>query len=175
MCSCNNHRPEIPPWARSAWIGDIRRLVTPALIALGLTALLAYQLGPTDIERAEADLQKAREVVLALEEEADRCQAAAAKYRARSAEYRGRAHEEKDTTDREWLERQHAIAEGNDRLFRANYDRRNTLTHLTAQYLRLLAEAEGEVLRAKDARDRGTPYPVAPRVRDLLAPILNTR
>ena len=72
----------------------------------------------------------------------------------------------------EWIA---ASADAHTQLSKANWERRDNGLHLAAEYRRLIAEAECEILRAKDARDHGTPYKVAPRVRDLLAPVLNTR
>jgi hypothetical protein len=74
-----------------------------------------------------------------------------------------------------WVERNQAISDSHSQLSRANAERRDTLIHLTAVYVRLVTEAEAELLRAKDARDRGVPYKVAPRVREILSPILSAR
>lgn len=174
-------RPEsdIPDWLRSvlaltwkhrATVGPVAALV---LAVAALAGTLFYLLSPTDIERAEADLRKARAVVSALDDESVGHQKAARLNRTRAAEHRKLADDNKDTTDTEWLERHRATAESQAQLGRANDARRDNLYHLTAEYLRLLAEAECEILRAKDARDRGTPYQVAPRVRELLAPMLS--
>lgn len=181
MCVPSQQSPGSPPWRRSAGTfvranrGRLLALVHAAGIAT-LLGILAYQhLGPTDIERAEADLQKARDIVAALDAESDTCQKEARGHKARAAEFQKRAEEDKDTTDAEWLEWNRAMADGHAQLGRAKRDRRDNLFHLVSVDLRLLAEAECEIIRAKDARDRGTPYKVAPRVRDLLAPILGTR
>ncbi|MBY0398057.1 MAG: hypothetical protein K2X91_16540 [Thermoleophilia bacterium] len=182
MCVPSEQRTDVPAWrrplARSGWTNRSRQLV--ALVhAVGIASLLgvlAYQhLRPSDIERAEADLQTARDIVMALDEESTTCQKEARGHKKWAAEFRKRADDDKDTTDAAWLEWHRAAADGNTQLARAKAERRDNLFHLTAQYLRLLAEAECEIVRAKDARDRGTPYKVAPRVRDLLAPILGTR
>jgi hypothetical protein len=127
------------------------------------------------MERAEADLEKARAVVCAHEDESLDCEKAAKGHRLRAAEHQKQADEHRDTTDAEWLAWHRAMADGHAQLARARSARRDTLTHLTALNLRLLAEAECEILRAKDALDRGTPYKVAPRVRSILAPVLGGR
>jgi hypothetical protein len=181
MCSCYQLPPEPPPWLDSvnAFVrrhrNTIRDFVAVAALFGALGSLLGYLLTPTDIERAEADLVKARAIVVALDRESDTHQKEVVKHSARASEYRQVADENKDTTDVPWLEWNRAMADGHSQISRAKRERRDNLTHLTAVYLRLVAEAESEILRAKDARDRGTPYKVAPRVRDILAPILNPR
>ncbi|MEO2088564.1 MAG: hypothetical protein ABGY75_03580 [Gemmataceae bacterium] len=161
------------------WVRDNPTLVAQVLTyAVGLAAVagfLLYQTTPTDIERAEADLQTARAVVAAFDEEAGVCVTAAKGHKRRAAEHQKLVGEYPDTTDAEWLEWQRSMAHGHAELARANYARRDTLIRLCAAYLPLLAEAEGEILRAKDARDRGTPYKVAPRVRELLTPMISAR
>ena len=185
MCVPSEQRTDVPAWRRPSgsvrWGNRGRNVIALFNVVglatlLGMLAILAYQrFGPGDIERAEADLQKARDIVAALDEESETCQKEARGHKARAAEFRKRGDENKDTTDTEWLEWNRAMADGHAQLGRAKRDRRDNLFHLISQDLRLLAEAECEIIRAKDARDRGTPYKVAPRVRDLLAPILGTR
>ena len=180
MCIPSEQRTDIPwrrPLANSGRRNRGRSLIAAFNVAgiATLLGILAYQqFCPSDIERAEADLQKARNIVCALDEESAACQKEARGHKERAAEFRKRADENKDTTDAEWLEWTRAMADGHAQLGRAMRDRRDNLFHLVSQNLRLLAEAESEIIRAKDARDRGTPYKVAPRVRDILAPILNT-
>lgn len=176
MCSSNRSVPGPDAWVRSldCWAWKNRVAVVPAALAALVAAavgLLVHFLGPTDIEQAEAELVKARAVVCADEEESLACGAEAKGHWLRSAAYQKKADEHRDTSDVEWLEWHHALADGHAQIGRAKFARRDTLTHRTAVNLRLLAEAECEILRAKDARDRGTPYEVAPRVRDLLAPV----
>lgn len=159
------------------WVRNHPTLVAKVLThAVGLAAVagfLLYQTTPTDIERAEADLRKARAVVAAFDEEAGVCVTAAKGHKRRAAEHQKQVDENPNEPDAEWLEWQRSMAHGHAKLARANYARRDTLIRLSAAYLRLLAEAESEILRAKDARDRGTPHKVAPRVRELLAPVLS--
>lgn len=161
------------------WVRNHSTLVAKVLThAVGLAAVagfLVYQNTPTDIERAEADLHKARAVVMALDEESVNHQKDARLHHARAAEFRKIADDNRDTTDTAWLEWHRAMADSHAQLRRAKSARRDNLYHLTAGYLRLFAEAECEILRAKDARDRGTPYAVAPRVRHLLAPVISVR
>jgi hypothetical protein len=179
MCSCNERPPDAHPWrdALNAFVwrhrDDIRGIIVVAVGLAAVAGALAYRFSPTDIERAEADLVKARAIVCALDDESEVQQKEAAKHSARASEFRKIADENKDTKDTPWLEWHRAMADGHSQLYRAKRDRRDNLTHLTAVYLRLIAEAECEILRAKDARNRGTPYKVTPRVRDILAPILN--
>lgn len=180
MCTCNDPRPDIPPWLRSVGIHLQRNrepfLAIAALLAVvaGVVGLLVYLFGPTDIDRAEADLKKAWVVVNTLEEDAIQASKDARGHSKRAAEFRQAAEEDKDSTDTtrvEWFE---SSAHGHKQLSKANWERRDNTLHLAAEYRRLLAEAECEILRAKDARDRGTPYKVAPRVREILAPVLGT-
>ena len=114
-------------------------------------------------------------VVTALIYESGDCLKDAKEHKLCAAELRKLLDERSDSADAEWLGWHRSMAESHSQLHRAKRARRDSLLHLTAGYLRLLAEAESEILRAKDARDRGTPYKVAPRVRDLLAPVLSGR
>jgi hypothetical protein len=181
MCSPHDHASDIPDWLRT--VLDLafkhRATVLPfvalAFTVAGAAGLLIYQLSPTDIERAEADLQKAQAVVASLEKEVVVQHKNAKDHETRAAEHRKLAEDRSDSADTEWLEWVRAKADSHSQLHRAADTRRDNLFHLTTNYLRLLAEAECEILRAKDARDHGTPIKVAPRVRDLLAPILNNR
>lgn len=157
-----------PARGRRRWLAVAVALAAAAVPA----ALVVRHLASSDLDEAEAELVKARAVVCADEEESLACEAEAKGHRLRAAAYQKKADEHRDTSDVEWLEWHHALADGHAQLARAKSARRDTLTHLNATYLRLLAEAECEILRAKDARDRGTPYEVAPRVRDLLKPVL---
>jgi hypothetical protein len=146
-------------------------------------AVLAAALGiaahrtpaPTDIEQAEADLRSARTVTTALIDEAFQHEADARGHRSHAECHRNLLDEHADTNDAEWVEVQQALADGHAQLARVHGSRRDNLFHVAAEHLRLLAEAESEILRAKDARDRGCPYPVAPRVRALLTPVLPAR
>jgi hypothetical protein len=181
MCPPARLDSELPNRTRFR-LGVIRKhraIVAPvaavALTAAGLAGILLYLHSPADIARAEADLRRAQAVVLALDEESNDCEKTARHLKTRAAECQQLAEEHRNSRDTSWLEVQRAIAESFSQLRQAHLDRRATLLHLAAEYLRLLAEAECEILRAKDARDRGTPYKVAPRVRDLLAPMLPAR
>lgn len=180
MCSRTKFESDFSERYRATTLGWKLRAALVPVVALavtlaGLAGGLFYLLGPTDVERAEADLQKARAVVMALDDESVSCQKDARLYKTRAAEYQKLTDDNRDTTDAAWLDWHRAMADGHAQLRRANSARRDNLYHLTAEYLRLLAEAESEILRAKDARDRGTPYKVAPRVRELLAPIISAR
>jgi hypothetical protein len=151
----------------------LRDFVAVCTVSLSFGLLIGSFFVPNDIERAEADLAKARAIVCALDRESDAQQEETVKHKERASEHQRIADKNKDTTDLPWLEWNRAMADGHSQIGRAKRDRRDNLTHLTAVYLRLLAEAESEILRAKDARDRGTPYKVAPRVHEILAPILS--
>lgn len=181
MCPFCDHDDEMPRWARSveSFAREHRALLAPvvalAVTLAGLAGGLFYLFAPSDIERAEADLRKARAVIVALDNEADAALQEAKGHKLRAAKHRQELAKHADVDDAEWRAWQQAMADGHARLHRAKDARRDTLLHLTSEYLRLLAEAEGEILRAKDARDRGTPHQVAPRVRNLLAPVLSGR
>lgn len=172
---------DIPDWLRSlpvlAW--KHRAVVGPvaavAVVLTGLVGGLCYLFGPDDIARAESDLKRAWVVLNAIEEESTKARNDARGHTKRAAAYRKVADEDKDPTDTpraEWLA---ASADCHSQLANANWQRRDNGLHLAAEYRRLIAEADCEILRAKDARDSGTPYKVAPRVRDLLTPILAAR
>jgi hypothetical protein len=173
MCSCNQSRTDTASQRQRAVART--HAICGALsvaIAAALGGLLFYLRSPTDIERAEADLKKAWVVVNTLDEEAAEAGKNARGHAKRAAEYRQTAADEKDSTDtprQEWIE---SNASGHKKLSKANWDRRDNALHLAAEYRRLVAEADCEILRAKDARDRGTPYKVAPRVREILTPVL---
>jgi hypothetical protein len=177
MCSSNRSDPDLVAWLRylDRWTWQNRAVVVPIALA-GLAAaavgLVAHFFGPTDLERAESDLRKAGAVVNAIEAEAPRQLKDWREHRQEAAHYRKLADENKDSSDVEFLEWHLATARGHSRLAGAASDRRDHLLRLAAEYRRLLAEAQCEILEAKEARERGMPYEVAPRVRELLKPIL---
>lgn len=180
MCSCNQSRNGTPLWLRSLnhrllrQRDSFRDLVAAAALLAVLIPLLVYALSPTDIERAEADLRRASNVVKAMNDEANKTLEEAEDHK-ECAQFRQACLDESpNTTDSEWVELQRSKRDSHRQLYRAKLARRDNLLHLTAEYWRLLAEAECEIVRAKDARDRGTPYKVAPRVRELLAPVLGS-
>ncbi len=181
MGSSSDSQSDVPPWLLSgaiwAWKHrDSARVFASlgAVVVLVVGGLL-YKFSPGDLERADADLKRARIVVNSLEAEAWKEIEAARGHRKRAAEIRKLIEQCTGTPDGPWDEWADAQARGHAQLDKAKCERRDNLLHLAAQYLRLLAEAESEFLRAKDARDRGTPYPVAPRVQELLAPVLANR
>jgi hypothetical protein len=171
----------MPPWLQSGLnlVWKHRDSILRFPIICGFAAVvvgtLVFKFSPTDLERADAEVKKARVAIVSLEEEAGQHLENAMKYRKRLTTIRKSLEEGKDLPDPAWLEWCEAMADGNTRLQKAHYARRDNLLRLIAQYLRLLAEAECEILRAKDARDRGTPYVVAPRIQELLAPVLASR
>lgn len=176
MYQSARHCAEFPACNTTARVRARWRAGVIALLAVAISAAVVVQhFTPTDLERAEADLVKARAVVCAHEDEAIACGTDAKGHRLRAAEHQKKADEYRDTTDTDWLAWHRAMADGHAQLARTRSARRDTLTHLTALNLRLLAEAECEILRAKDARDRGTAYEVAPRVRAILSPVLAGR
>jgi hypothetical protein len=148
-----------------------------AQLAVGVVAIavVIYKLSPTDLERADADVKRAWVVINVLEDEAQKNIDDARGHRARAAEIRQTMDKSRGITDPPWFEWCAAKAENHTRLANAKRDRRDSLLHLTVEYLRLLAEAECEIIRAKNARDHGTPYEVAPRVREILTPVLAGR
>ncbi len=179
MCSCNNHRSYLPPGHQPVHAflrkhRDALRGISVLAVALAAAGLVAYLLTPTDIERAEADLKKGWAVVNTLEDEAIQASKDARGHSKRAAEYRQAEEEDKDTGDAAFLEWCWSSAHGHKQLSKAKWARRENSLPLAAESRRLLAEAECEILRAKDARDQGTPYKVAPRVREILAPVLGS-
>lgn len=178
MCSSNSSRPDVPDWVRPAldWGWQHRNTLIPVAAVVLLVAmvagLLVYRFTPTDLECAERDLHKAWGVVNTLEDEAPRQFKDCRNHNQRAAEHRKLAAESEGSTDIEMPDWHRATARAHAQLAEAASDRRDHLLRLTAEYRRLIAEAHCEILRAKDARERGTPYEVAPRVRELLKPIL---
>lgn len=180
MCAPCHRDSEIPDWIWSfqafAWRHreSIRPAAAAAVVLVALAGLLVYLLSPSDMERAEADIKKAWVVVQDLEDESDQQGKDARGHSQRAAEYRDAGNETKAATDETYLEWCDSSAHAHRQLAKAKRARRDNTLHLAAEYRRLLSEAECEILRAKDARDRGTPYKVAPRVRDILAPVLGS-
>jgi hypothetical protein len=180
MCSPNHPQSNAPRWGSSGWSstrknrGALIAAAVPLVLLAAVAGLFLHRHGSTDLERAEADIEKARRIVRALEAESDEQVVAAETHKKKAAEYRRAVAENQDTSDATWLEWQEAMAARHARLREAKNTRRDTVLHLAAEYRRLLTEAECELLRAKDARDRGTPYKVAPRIRAILTPVLGT-
>ena len=178
MYSPNRPEPDLPPWLRTGmtWVWKRRRTIGQNLLLLIVVAanvgVLAYHFSPTDLERAESDIKRARATIEALEAESDRELEDAIGHRKRATVLQKHVDENRDTADLVCLEWCKSSAHAESKLNRAKRARRDNLLHLAGEYRRLLAEAECELLRAKDARDRGTPYKVAPRVREILTPAL---
>jgi len=184
MCSCaksNPDNPDLPPWlligVNWGWKrrDSIRRVAVMCALAAAIVGILVYRFSPTDLERADADIKKARVVIISLDEEANQQLEDAARHRKRAAELRKTLEEKKGSPDTAMVEWCEAMLHSHTQMQKAKDHRRDNLVRLTAQSMRLLAEAECEILRAKDARDRGTPYVVAPRVQELLAPVVAAR
>ncbi len=111
MCSCNGHRTDFPPWRGYFQVfvwrhrDSIRAAFGLAAAAAALAGLALYWLTPTDIERAETDLRKARAVVNHLEEEGIQAGKDAHAHAKRTAEYRTAAGDNTaDAGFREWCE-----------------------------------------------------------------------
>lgn len=178
MCAHCQHLDDSPDgiWSALSLSRKYRELVfrtVGVVLALGAVAgTLFYLFRPGDIQRAEADLQKSLPVVKALEVEAVQKQKECRVHEQLAAEYRKSAEARKDSEDLAALEWYGAYAVRHEQLASAASDRRDHLLRLAAGYHRLTAEAHCEILRAKEARERGTPYEVAPKVREILKPIL---
>lgn len=178
MCGYCQHRDDSPDWTRSAlslsrkYRELVFRTVGVVLALAAVAGTLFYLLRPTDIQRAEADHQQSLPVVRGVEVEAVRQQKEWRSHDQTAAEYRKLAETRKDSEDLAALEWYRAKAEHHARVAAAASDRRDHLLRLAAEYHRLVAEAHCEILRAKEARERGTPYEVAPKVRAILKPIL---
>jgi hypothetical protein len=176
MCYPSRHEPP-EEWLEAvqefAWRhrGTLGTVAGVLVVIAAITGTLFHLLTPTDIGRAEADLKRAQDIVFALDKQANAHQAAAQSHHSQAAECR-RYAEGGSGTGSVWAERNGALADSHAQLCRSNLERRDNLLHLVAVYVRLVAEAESVTLRAKNARDRGTPYKVAPRVREILAPVL---
>lgn len=150
------------------------RRTTLALAATGATAAVLMQRpAPTDIDQAEANLHTSWAVINRLEDEADEQQLASRGHRKRAAEHQKMVDENKDDPDAPWVEWHRASADGHSRLATATSARRDNLLQLSAEYRRRIAEANCTILQARDTRDRGTPMTVAPRVREILRPVLS--
>jgi methionine-rich copper-binding protein CopC len=150
------------------------RRATLALAATGATAaVLTQRPSPADIDQAEANLHTSWAVINRLEDEADEQQLASQGHRKRAAEHQKMVNENKDEPDTPWVEWHRASADGHSLLATATSARRDNLLQLSAEYRRRIAEANCAILQARDARDRGTPMTVAPRVREILRPVLS--
>ncbi len=181
MCSSSQHDPDVPPWLSWAlrWLWSHREQVIPplgvglAVAALGLTLYLRF--APTDLDRAEAELIRARVVVQKLESDAHRSLKEANAYSDWAAEHRKTVEGDKNTHDRVWLRWRESYLDACTQLHFDHIQRRHALLSLATAYMPLLAEAEGEILRSRTAGDQGHPVKVATRVREILAPILANR
>jgi hypothetical protein len=134
-----------------------------------------YRFMPSDLDRANAEYQRAGAIVKALEGDAERQREEINMHKKSLVNILMTLDQNRTTGETTWNKWYEAMFDSHSQLLAAHQARRDTLIHLAAQYRRLLAEAGCEILRGKDARDRGTPYPVAPRVQNLLAPVFAGR
>jgi hypothetical protein len=150
--------------------------VTASLLAVvGMSVAFVYPHFHSGIARAEADVRAGWAVVDALENEAAE-QVQEARHHKQQAEERQRVLDaNKYRGDSGWDEFARGHVAYHARLRAARCARRDVLIHLATEYRRLVVEAECELLAAKSARDRGVPHKVAPRVRQLLTPVLGNR
>ena len=180
MCVSSHCDSELPTWLHSglsvAWklrntVGQCFGFVAVAAV---VGAIYWFHFRPTDLERATSDLKRAWVVIDSFEDEAELQSRKADAHADCSRQFQTKLEKNKDASDKCWLEWCKSAAQSHKQLIQARFERYNSLLDLAGQYRRLAAEAECEILRAKSARDRGTPYPVAPRIQAILAPILTT-
>lgn len=144
-----------------------------SLAAAGVIAAVTHRPAPTDIDQAEASLHASWAVINRLEAEADEQHLASSGHRERGNEHQKMVDGSKAEPDAPWVEWHRASAHGHSRLATATSTRRDHLLKLSAEYRRLIADANCVILQARDAGERGTPMTVAPRVREILRPILS--
>lgn len=179
MCSATDRTTDTPGWvhALQRWARrnrDTLRVAVATCSALAaLVGILVHQFGPSDIERAEADVSRAWATIRAIELESNRHQQERDALQGLAADYRKSVKQCGDGPDVEWVARQRVMALECARLASATNERRDHLVRLSTDYRQRVGQAEREILRARTARECGTPYDVAPRVRELLHPILS--
>lgn len=181
MCSSSQHDPDLPLWLRTLvrWAWTRRdQLALPVGSVLAVTAIgliLFFRFAPSDLDLAEADLSRAREVVKQIEADALHSMESARRDAGWEAHHRKEIESNKHSDDPEWLRWQEAYRRAHADRYANHIRRRDALLALATDYIPLLAESEREILRARTARDQGHPVRVGTRVRDILAPVLDTR
>lgn len=159
-------------WEKGHWIRYFIVSVVGAAVVVGG---LNHRSPPSDLEQAYAELQMAWKLQAAYRAEADEHFRMSEEREEAIADFRAKAEAAKHTPDPAWAEYCEAMAVGNEIVQKAERTRRDNLLRLCAEHRRLAAQAESELRRAQDARDRGAAYPVAPRIKEILTPVLGAR
>ena len=159
-------------WNQRDWI---RGSALACFVAAAVVGGLIYGFMPDDLHQAYAEMSKAWTLMQANKAEADEHLNKIEWRKGRIVYLRTELEKAKRTPDKALAEFCEAAIAANEQVQKAEKSRRDNLLCLCAEHARLLAQAESEFRRAQDAKDRGAPYPVTPRVRAILAPVLAAR
>jgi hypothetical protein len=181
MLASSDHDSDVPDWLRALghWAWANRHKLAPPTIAGLLTAVVCLVLHlicvAADLKLARADLNDAWGVVRALDD-------AAFVYSDQAASHRAQRKEALDDLDKHkvkaadaWVEWKQSVADTHRDLERIKFERAERLLRRTAEFRALLVAAERELASAQDAHLHGQSARAAPRVREILAPVLALR
>lgn len=181
MRASSDHDPDLPDWLRALghWAWANRPKLAPPVIAGLLTAgvcLVLYLICvAADLKLARADLNEGWGVVRTLDDEALALFDQVASHRARRKEALDELNTHKSTAASAWVEWKQSVADTHRDLERIKFERAERLLRRTAEFRALLIAAERELASAQDARLHGQSARAAPRVREILAPVLALR
>lgn len=181
MRSSSDHDSEIPGWLRALgrWAWANRPKLAPPVIAGLLTAAVCLALHlicvAADLKLARAELNEGWGVVRALDDEAFALFDQDTSHRAKRKETLDELNAQKSTAAHAWVEWKQAVADTQRDLARIKFGRAERLLRRTAEFRALLIAAERELASAQDARLHGQSVRVAPRIKEILAPVLASR
>ena len=181
MRASSEHDSDLPDWLRTfghlAWAN--RQKLAPPVIAGLLTAGVCLVLHlicvAADQRLARAELNEGWGVVRALDDEAFALFDQNASHRAKRKETLDELTTHKSTAADAWVEWKQAVADTHRDLGRIKYERAEQLLRRTAEFRALLIAAERELASAQHARLHGQSVRVAPRIKEILAPVLASR
>jgi hypothetical protein len=181
MHSASGHDSDLPDWLRTLghWAWANRRKNAPPVIAGLLAAAVCLALHlicvAADLKLARAELNEGWGVVRVLDDEAFALFDQDAAHRAKRKETLDELNAQKSTAAYAWVEWKQAVADTHRDLARIKFERAERLLRRAAEFRALLIAAERELAVAQDARLHGQATRVAPRVRELIAPVLAVR
>ena len=172
---------DIPDWLRALgrWAWANRPKLAPPVIAGLLAAVVSLVLHlicvAADLKLARAELNDGWSVVRTLDDEAFALFDQAANHQARRQEILDALKQRKPDGSEAWVEWMQATADTHRSIARIKFERAERLLRWTAEFRLLLVAAEREFATAQDSRLHGQAARVAPRVREILAPVLALR
>lgn len=177
----SEHDPDITDWIRSlghwAWVNrpKLAPPVIAGLLAAGVGLGVHLLCVVADLKLARADLNDGWRVVRTLDAEAFALFDQAADHQTRRQETLDTLKQWKPDGSEAWVGWMQATADADRDLARIKFERAERLLCRTAEFRLLLTAAERELARARDARIHGHTVRVAPRVREVIAPVLALR